>query len=183
MRVHWTNESTFSTVGFGNRPWVTQKASEEYHADYVDETFEFVRQSRMVWRGFCGTMRSKLVLIPSKAKVDSSLYVNHIMHPNLVPFWHRCCAEYGYATVVEDGAPGHKGFSTRYRDLNQMETTRWPAQSPDLNLIENLWLDMENELGETWGHIGYMSTRERALNTVWNSIPNEWLIKLFQSLH
>jgi len=138
MRVLWTDESTFSTVGFGNRPWVTRKASEEYHANCVDATFESGRQSRMVWGGFCGTMRSKLVLIPSKAKVDSSLYVTHIMHPNLVPFWHRCCEEYGWVTVVEDEAPGHKGFSTRYRDLNQMETTCWPAQSPDLNLIENL---------------------------------------------
>jgi len=63
-----------------------------------------------------------------------------------------------------------------------METTRWPAQSPDLNLIENLWLDMENELGETWGRIGDMSTLERALNTVWNSIPNERLIRLIQSM-
>ena len=39
LRVLWTDESTFSKAGFGHRPWVTWKASEEYHSDCVDETF------------------------------------------------------------------------------------------------------------------------------------------------
>jgi len=67
---------------------------------------------------------------------------------------------------MEDGALGHKGFATQYRQRNGIETIRWPAQSPDLNLIEALWLDMENELGETWGRIGDLRTLEIALNTV-----------------
>ncbi|KAG0130857.1 hypothetical protein HOY82DRAFT_459952, partial [Tuber indicum] len=82
----------------------------------------------------------------------------------------------------EDGAPGHKGYAIQYRNLNQVETTRWPAQSPDLNLIEALWLDMENELGETWGRIGDMATLERALNAVWNAIPTERLEGLIKSM-
>ena len=36
LRILWTDESTFSTAGFGNRPWVTRKPSEEYHPDCVD---------------------------------------------------------------------------------------------------------------------------------------------------
>ena len=81
----------------------------------------------------------------------------------------------GWVTVVEDGAPGHKEFSTEYQNLNEIVTTQWPAQSSDLNLIENLGLKMETELGETRGWIGDMSILECALNAVWNSIPNERL--------
>jgi len=84
--------------------------------------------------------------------------------------------------VVEDGAPGHKKYAIQYRNLNGIETIRWPAQSPDLNLIEALWLDMENELGETWGRIGDMGTLEVALNTVWRAIPPEWLESLIQGM-
>ena len=67
--------------------------------------------------------------------------------PHLVPLWHRCCEEFGWAVVVEDGAPGHKGHAKRYRELNGMDVPPWPAQSPDLKLIEALWGDMEVELG------------------------------------
>src|SRR5207237_10362558 len=53
LPVLWTDKSTFSTVGFGNRPRVTRKASEEYYTDCIDETFESGRQTKMIWRGFC----------------------------------------------------------------------------------------------------------------------------------
>jgi len=127
----------------------------------------------MIWGAFCSTLKSRLVFIPSKAKVDFTLYVTSIMYPHLVPFWHQCGETYGWVGVVEDGAPGHKKYAIQYRNLNGIETIRWPAQSPDLNLIEALWLDMENELGETWGRIGDMGTLEVALNTVWRAIPPE----------
>ena len=67
---------------------------------------------------------------------------------------------------MEDRAPGYKDFSTKYCNLNEMETPWWPAPSPDLTLIENLKLDMGNQLGETWGQIGPMSNLECTLNAV-----------------
>ena len=148
----------------------------------MDETFESGRQSRMIWGGFCGTLKSRLVFIPCKAKVDSALYVSTIMYPHLVRSWHQCCETYGWVAVVEDGAPGHQGHSKQYRALSRMESIWWPAQSPDLNQIENLWLDMENELGETWGRIGDMTTLEIALNTIWQAIPNERLESIIRSM-
>lgn len=182
LRVLWTDESTFSTAGFANRSWVTRKASEEYHPDCIDETFDSGRQSKMVWGAFCGTLKSDLVFIPGKAKVDSVLYVETVMEPQLVPFWHKACEEYGWVGIVEDGAPGHKGAARRYRELNEMESIKWPAQSPDLNLIEALWLDMESELGETWGRIADIPALERALNLVWQGIPSERLMGLIDSM-
>ena len=94
--------------------------------------------------GFCGALKSDLVMVPSKAKLDSATYVVTIMEPHLV----QSCKEYGWAKVVEDGAPGYKKYAIQYRKLNGLDTLQWLAQSPDLNLIEALWIDMETELGE-----------------------------------
>ena len=64
-----------------------------------------------------------------------------------------------------------------------MEQIRWPAQSPDLNLIEALWMDPEAELGETWGRVGDIPILQRVLNTVWrNGIPTEQLENLIHSM-
>ncbi|KAG0130625.1 hypothetical protein HOY82DRAFT_486531 [Tuber indicum] len=88
------------------------------------------------------------------------------MHPHLIPFWHRYCKAYGWVGVIEDGALGHKGHTTRYQNQNEMETIRWPAQSPDWNVIEALWLDLEKELGKTWGQIADIPRHEITLNTI-----------------
>lgn len=110
------------------------------------------------------------------------MYVETIMEPYLVPFWHHCCEEYGWAKVVEDGAPGHKKFAIQYRKLNEMDVIDWPAQSPDLNLIEALWMDMETELGETWGRVGDVQTLQAVLWQVWENIRKERLSSLVQSM-
>ena len=53
--------------------------------------------------------------------------------------------------MIEDGAPGHKKYARIYRELNGMDTVQWPAQSPDLNLIEALWFDLETEMAKPGG--------------------------------
>jgi len=97
----------------------------------------------MVWGAFCGELISHLYFVPAKAKVDSK---------QLIPFWHKACEQcYGWAIVMEDGAPGHKGYATASREINGLDSLPWPPQSPDLNLIEASWGDLECELGEKYG--------------------------------
>jgi hypothetical protein len=78
-RILRTDESFFSTTGFGHCPWVIPRPDEEYHSDCVVETFEQGRQSKMVWVGFCGTRKSKLVFIRGKVKLDSATDVRTVM--------------------------------------------------------------------------------------------------------
>lgn len=136
----------------------------------------------MVWGAFCGKLKSELFFVPNGAKVDSQKYVQHILDPLLIPFWHRTCEEYGWTAVMEDGAPGHKKFAITCRERNEVETLKWPAQSPDLNPIESLWGDMECELAHIYGRITNLALMEEALKTAWMNITVERLDGLIRSM-
>uniref|UniRef100_A0A915DNF1 Transposase Tc1-like domain-containing protein n=1 Tax=Ditylenchus dipsaci TaxID=166011 RepID=A0A915DNF1_9BILA len=63
---------------------------------------------------------------------------------------------------------------------NSVDVMQWPAQSPDLNLIENLWYEAERRMG---GHKHKMSDELfKAVKKAWESIPKERLEKLVESM-
>ena len=51
---------------------------------------------------------------------------------------------------MDDNVPDiyvHKAHTVKnYKDQNEVTSMEWPAQSPDLNIIENIWLYMKREL-------------------------------------
>lgn len=191
-RRHWTyeewsrtlfsDESFFSTVTFGHRPLVTRAVGEEDHPDCIDVIERSGRKGMMVWGAFCGALKSPLFFVSNKVSIDSTTYTTAILDPLLVPFWHQTCEKYGWVKVVEDGAPGHKGVSKICREKNGLDSLPWPPQSPDLNLIEALWGDMEIELGRTWGSIEDLDTMRTALKLVWDGILESRLEELIRSM-
>jgi len=47
----------------------------------------------------------------------------------------------------DDNAPIHRAQKVmEYRVKNKIKMLSWPAQSPDLNIIENIWQRLKREL-------------------------------------
>jgi len=76
---------------------------------------------------------------------------------------------------MEDGAPGHKGGSKICREMKSLE---WVPQSPNLNLIEALWGDIEVELGEKYGRISDINFVMKKVKEEWGYIPKSRLLSL-----
>lgn len=136
----------------------------------------------MVWGAFCGSLKSELVFVPAGSTVSSTTYTQDILDPLLIPFWHQTCKEYGWTQVVEDGAPGHKGVSKECWEINNVEVLEWAPQSPDLNLIEVLWGDMETKLGETFGRVSDLEVLKVVLKNAWSNIGTSCLDSLIRSM-
>ncbi|KAI5788548.1 hypothetical protein DFH27DRAFT_486692 [Peziza echinospora] len=136
----------------------------------------------MVWGAFCGELKSEIFDVPSGAKLDSATYALTILDPLLIPLWHECCEYYGWVKVVEDGAPGHKGFSKACREQNGVDSLEWVPQSPDLNLIEALLGDIEVELGERYGRIRDLEEVKQRVHEIWQEIGRDRLLSLVKSM-
>jgi len=182
MRVVWTDECNFSTAGFSHRPWVTGRPEEEFHPDCIDEVWQSGRKSVMVWGAFCGEMKSQLDIVPPGTTMNSKKYRDNVMIPYLVPFWHQTCEEYGWTKVVEDNSPGHQGYAKSYWALNGIDYIPWPPQSPDLNLIEAFWAEIETELGQIYEWALDEDTLIMMLRVAWADITPERHLQLIRSM-
>ena len=83
---------------------------------------------------------------------------------------------------MEDNAPGHKKFAVASRIRNKVDSIEWPPQSPDLNLIEVLWGDIEAELGQIYERAEDVDTLIPMLQAAWASITPERLSNLIASI-
>ena len=66
-----------------------------------------------------------------------------ILEDNLWPVVAQHFPQGGYI-FQDDNAPVHCARSTvTYKSQNNFPSLTWPAQSPDLSIIENLWLSIK----------------------------------------
>ena len=50
----------------------------------------------------------------------------------------------------DDNAPVHRArYTVEYKLRNKIKSLSWPAQSPDINIIENVWLRLKTHFKET----------------------------------
>ena len=84
--------------------------------------------------------------------------------------------------LLQDGAPSHTSISTlKFLKAKKIKVLQdWPAQSPDMNIIEHVWGRMKeeawkrkpNNLDELW----------EACKTAFFAIPDDFINKLYESL-
>ena len=57
-----------------------------------------------------------------------------------------------------------------------------PAQSPDLNIIENMWRKIKIELQKQAHNITTKAQMETAIRDIWTNISLEFIRKLYDSI-
>ena len=142
-KVLFSDESK-CCISFGNQgPRVWRKSGEAHNPSCLKSSVKFP-QSVMIWGAMSSPGLGPLCFI--KLKVNAAVY-QEILEHFMLPSTEKV---YGDADFQQDLAPAHtaKITNTWFND-NGIPVLDWPANSPDLNPIENLWGMFKKKMRDT----------------------------------
>jgi hypothetical protein len=181
-KIIFSDESRFLLFQNDSNDWVWRTPEERYKKEYLSPT---VGQSKgiMVWGCFTRKKMGPLVLV--EGKLNASAY-NALLAKNLLPFMNELREEDdgdGVFIFQEDNAPCHKAITAdRWKEENHVVVLPWPAQSPDLNPIENLWQDLKRRLRLNHNKSKNQTELFNILKEEWFNTNPERINKLIDSM-
>ena len=143
----FTDEVNIVTSAHG-MDWVRRPPNTRYDPKYIREVNRQGRCQIMVWGAITATGMLDLVIINGTLNMHN--YLNDVLIPNVLPY------KQSHADMIfqQDGAGPHRAITVRdWLASEDIEVLKWPAQSPDMNPIENLWNMLKEEIGPL-NHIG-----------------------------
>lgn len=139
--VMFSDESTF-TQFYSFCRHVRRPPNQRHNPRYVVPT---VKQAPkvMVWGAVSGVGRAGLWIMPKNTTINGNVYLD-ILKQKLPPFFTIHSATH----FQQDGAPCHgtRAVKTWLEEEKYELLGPWPGSSPDLNIIENVWLVMKMKI-------------------------------------
>jgi transposase len=140
-QVMFSDETTF-TQFYSFCRHVRRPPNQRHNPKYVIPT---VKQAPkvMVWGAVSGSGRAGIWIMPKNTTINGAVYLSILMDklPPFVPI-------HGITHFQHDGAPCHgtKAVKDWLRSENIPLLEPWPGNSPDLNIIENVWTVMKQKI-------------------------------------
>ena len=151
----------------------------------------------MVWGGMSFSGLTDLHIVPQGQSVDQEYYCTQILQENFFKrmkknarngskFQVKLVPDMSRLIFMQDGARAHTALRTQRLLQDKVphfwRKDMWPANSPDLNPIENLWSILGDKIDEQKKQPSNIQGLEKIIKTAWQKIPRETLENLIFSM-
>ena len=106
-----------------------------------------------------------------------------ILKANMIPLMTRLI-DSGHTMIFQhDNATIHSAKAvTTWLETQNFRTLVWPPQSPDLNLIENIWARMKVTIDERYPGSRPVASMKEVIKVVWGGLDAAYLEPYFDSM-
>ena len=119
-------------------------------------------------------------LVEVDGAINSERYIE-VLRENLRQSVENIFGDEQFFILQQDNAPAHTARRTaRWLEDEDITVMNWPAYSPDLNIIENVWSYIITKLRENPPND--LDQLRQCVFHHWANLPEDYLRKLFNSL-
>ena len=162
--IIWSDESRFEVFRGNGKRYVWRNTQEKYNPKCLIPTFKSGQESVMVWA--CFTKNKLGPIVRLEGRITARIYIE-LLESYLLPFINSLENNNDYI-FQEDNAPIHTAnIAKDWKEDNDIVSLPWPAQSPDLNPIENLWDELERKVRK---HDPLPKNKDN----LWQILQDEW---------
>ena len=163
-------------VGFNSDGCISvwRRSGERGHPDCIT-TRGTSRKSVMFWGAVTATGTLPLVLCSER--MDSNSYISTLESAAI-----QALPEFNLI-FMDDNAPVHRAARVcEWKSDWGLRCLPWPAYSPDLNIIENLWALVKKRLQQLSQKPATLDDLAGSFQEIWNAIPQSTISSLYHSL-
>lgn len=181
--AHWrhvvfSDEARFEVYRKDGRIRVRRRVEELYHECCIRLKVQAGGGGFTVWGAFHAGGKSELVVLDG--------YLNHrgylqILREKMLPFARGHFAQ--NFVYQDDNAPAHRARAVAtFFEEEEVEHLPWPACSPDMNPIENLWAEVTRRINKLDHQPSNVAEYRQAVMDAWAGIPVRTLESLVDSM-